>query len=216
MARKLWKDLEPLLQGFLKDEPLSSDRSAPPVRYDGKILRAWWNLSQHRLTSLVPQVRHVIYTDLVFPLELPALFYQPRVFQVAKTPPLGRLTIEQAFLDRAPGYYVQEQRLYVANLECQGEQAVLVYDSYLPEVDSDEAVVKTPAWAIEACCLYVAMEAATREAMADARYRKFAQPTDIPGNPTHNPFVHVAEFLEQRFNAIIATHSTDTQVMYEE
>jgi hypothetical protein len=44
--------------------------------------------------------------------------------------------------------------------------------------------------------------------VADARYRKFLGKQDS-GNPQQSPFLPVAKWLEERFNAIVAMHSDD-------
>jgi hypothetical protein len=107
------------------------------------------------------------------------------------------------------GYYIIEDKLVLANFAQVPRQWTMIYHSFFPQIENEKSSVHVPLWAIEACGLYVAMQAVTREAMGDARYRKFVSPEDAPGNPTHNPFLTVAKWLNQRFYEIVNIHVDD-------
>jgi hypothetical protein len=138
---------------------------------------------------------------------LPEFFYRPRLVALPDKQQLPRLNIEEKFFNpNAIGYAIYEDELWLIGLK--PASWLLAYDAYYPPIKNESSHVLTPVWADEACAIYVAMQAITREMAADARYRKFLGKQDA-GNPQQSPFLPVAKWLEERFNAIIAMHSDD-------
>lgn len=210
-----WKEVEPIITALLKDEvPAGSERTR---RYDPDDLRTWWNNGQIRLSTLKPLHRHLVYTaeDTLRESErkgevqvsLPADFYRPRLVILPDKRQLPRLSIEEKFYNpSAVGYAIYEDKLLLLGIK--PPVWLLAYDAYYPAIKNNDSRVEIPVWADEACALYVAMQAITREMAADARYRKFLGKQDA-GNPQQSPFLPVAKWLEERFNAIVAMHSDD-------
>jgi hypothetical protein len=155
-----------------------------------------------------PLHRHLVYTaEDGANVELPENFYRPRLVALPDKRQLPRLSIEEKFFNpEAVGYAIYEGKLMLLGI--QPPRWLLAYDAYYPPIKNETSHVETPLWADEACAVYVAMEAITRELVADARYRKFLGKQDS-GNPQQSPFLPVAKWLEERFNAIVAMHSDD-------
>ncbi|MCP4709970.1 MAG: hypothetical protein GY869_15205, partial [Planctomycetes bacterium] len=82
--------------------------------------------------------------------------------------------------------------------------------AYYPRIEKESSKIYVPQWGIEACATYVMMLATTREAMADARYRKFITRTDA-GHPQQNPFIPVLKWLKERFYEIVSVHVDDVK-----
>ncbi len=209
MAIRRWKDVEPILTTLLKDEvPAGSERTR---RYDPDDLRQWWNNAQIRLSTMKPLQRHLVYTqEDGYQVNLPENFYRPRLVMLdSSKQKLPRLSIEEKFYNpQAVGYAIYDGQLML--LGVQPARWLLAYDAYYPAIKDEKSHVETPVWADEACAVYAAMEAITRELIADARYRKFLGKQDS-GNPQQSPFLPVAKWLEERFNAIVAAHSDDDE-----
>jgi hypothetical protein len=215
MATRRWKEVEPIITALLKDEiPAGSERTR---RYDPDDLRTWWNNGQIRLSTMKPLHRHLVYTaddnksgtDEV-QVNLPDDFYRPRIVVLPNKQQLPRLSIEAKFYDPvAQGYAIYEGKLLLMG-GLNPPAWLLSYDAYYPAVKNADSKVEIPVWADEACAIYTCMQAITREMAADARYRKFIGKQDA-GNPQQSPFLPVAKWLEERFNAIIAMHSDDDE-----
>lgn len=206
MAIRRWKEVEPILTTLLKDEvPAGSERTR---RYDPDDLRQWWNNAQIRLSTMKPLHRHLVYTEEDgLQVDLPEGFYRPRLVVLEDKKQLPRLSIEEKFYNpQAVGYAIYEDKLMLLGIA--PRRWLLAYDAYYPAIKDDKSRVETPVWADEACAIYAAMQAVTREMAADARYRKFIGKQDA-GNPQQSPFLPVAKWLEERFNAIVAMHSDD-------
>jgi hypothetical protein len=203
----IWKDVEPAVITLLKDEvPENSERRR---RYDPDDLIAWWNNAQSHLATQRPVRKHRQYKDQGLELPLPEDFYRPRGVFAANYGPLPRMNIEDQFFNPGEiGYMVYEGHLIIANLAV--AQFLLVYDGYYPRIRSEDSRVFVPEWAIEACSVYVALQAATREAIAEARYRKFATKQDA-GTPQQLSVIPVLKWLEERFYRIVSMHSDDDQ-----
>jgi hypothetical protein len=213
MSSRRWKEVEPIITALLKDEiPAGSERTR---RYDPEDLRTWWNNAQIRLSTMKPLHKHLVYTaednksgtDEV-QVSLPEDFYRPRVVALPNKQQLPRLEIEAKFYDpQAQGYAIYEDKLLLMG-GLKPPAWLMAYDAYYPAIKGNDSKVEVPVWADEACAIYTAMQAITREMAADARYRKFIGKQDA-GNPQQSPFLPVAKWLEERFNAIIAMHSDD-------
>jgi len=206
MAIRRWKEVEPILTTLLKDEvPTGSERTR---RYDPDDLRQWWNNAQIRLSTMKPLHRHLVYTEEDgLQVDLPEGFYRPRLVVLEDKKQLPRLSIEEKFYNpQAVGYAIYDDKLMLLGIA--PRRWLLAYDAYYPAIKDDKSRVETPVWADEACAIYAAMQAVTREMAADARYRKFIGKQDA-GNPQQSPFLPVAKWLEARFNAIVAMHSDD-------
>jgi hypothetical protein len=206
----LWKDIEPSVLTLLKDEV--AEGSNRPRRYSPEDVVNWWNNAQARLATQKPLRKHQVYkADDGLKVALPEYHYQPvQVFVQGVPQPLERLAIEQAFMAQVIGYYIYEDKLVLNGLQAPPPEWLYVYNAYFPRVENrEDSKVYVPEWALEACAIYVCMQAVTREAMGDARYRKFTSPEDTTGWPVHNPFLTVAKFLRERFYEIINTHEDD-------
>jgi hypothetical protein len=212
MSIRRWKDVEPILTTLLKDEiPAGSERTR---RYDPDDLRQWWNNAQIRLATMKPLHRHLVYTEQDYKsgasevqVSLPENFYRPRLVALPDRKQLSRVSIEEKFFNpNVIGYAIYEGNLLLLGM--QPANWLLAYDAYYAPIKNETSHVETPGWADEACAIYAAMQALTREMVADARYRKFLGKQDS-GNPQQSPFLPVARWLEERFNAIVATHSDD-------
>jgi hypothetical protein len=161
-----------------------------------------------------PLHKHLVYTaddnksgTAAVQVTLPEDFYRPRLVALPNKQQLKRLHIEEKFFNpEAVGYAIYEGQLLL--LGATPPTWLLAYDAYYPAVIKDDSKVEIPVWADEACAIYTCMQAITREMAADARYRKFIGKQDA-GNPQQSPFLPVAKWLEERFNAIVATHSDD-------
>ncbi|MBE7474333.1 MAG: hypothetical protein HS114_34820 [Anaerolineales bacterium] len=212
MSVRRWKEVEPIITALLKDEvPAGSDKTR---RYDPDDLRTWWNNAQIRLSTMKPLHKHLVYTaednqsgtDEV-QVVLPEDFYRPRLVVMPNKQQLPRLAIEEKFYNpSAAGYAIYEGKMIL--LGARPQTWLLAYDAYYPAIKNNDSRVEVPVWADEACAIYTAMQAITREMAADARYRKFIGKQDA-GNPQQSPFLPVAKWLEERFNSIIAMHSDD-------
>ncbi|RUM42123.1 MAG: hypothetical protein DSY80_07820 [Desulfocapsa sp.] len=208
-----WEDIRnDIVLPILKDEtPLPSSGRAP--RYDLDTVRSWWNNGQGRMATMRPLQRHQIYKDDGVVVHLPENHYKPRALYIEGIErPIPRSTIVEQYTNSmgSPCYYIDDDKLIVANTGQKSVNFIYVYNAYYKRITQDNDIVEVPEWAWEAGALYVAMQAATREAMADARYRKFATKTDA-GTPIHNPFLGVAKWLEQRFENIIKLHVDDDE-----
>lgn len=168
----------------------------------------WWNNAQVRIATMKPLHRHQVYdTSDGYKVELPKNFYKPRMILLPDKTQLLRLDIEQVFYTPgAIGFSIYENDLVI--IGTQPPRWMLAYDAIYPKVLDEESHIETPVWADEACAIYSAMQAITREMIADARYRKFLGKQDA-GNPQQSPFLPVAKWLEERFNHIVNTHSDD-------
>jgi hypothetical protein len=197
-----WKEIEPMVLTLLNDEV--PEGSTP--RYDPGDVVNWWNNGQIRLATMKPQQRHRIYKyDDGCEIDAPDCFYRVRgIFHNSQAMP--RINMEMAACG-AQGFYVIEEKIIIAGPI--PAEWYLIYDAYFPSIRAEDSPVHVPMWAHEACALYVCLQAITREAITDARYRKFVSPEDAPGNPTHNPFTAVAELIRDRFYEIVNTHSND-------
>ena len=212
MAVRRWKEVEPIITALLKDEiPAGSERTR---RYDPDDLRTWWNNGQVRLSTMKPLHKHLVYTaddnksgTEEVQVALPEDFYRPRLVVLPDKQQLPRLAIEEKFYNPAAlGYAIYEGKMIL--LGARPQTWLMAYDAYYPAVKNNDSRVEIPVWADEACAIYTAMQAITREMAADARYRKFIGKQDA-GNPQQSPFLPVAKWLEERFNSIIAMHSDD-------
>lgn len=211
MAKVRWKEVEPILTTLLKDEVATGVEGGVRRRYDPADLVQWWNNGQIRLATMRPLQRHLVYTfDDGNPVSLPDNFYRPRVVLLENNKQqLHRLSIESKFYNpEAVGYAIYEGQLHLLNIRPQ--RWLLAYEAYYSAIKNETSIVETPVWAYEACAVYAAMEAITREMIADSRYRKFIGKQDA-GNPQQSPFLPVARWLEERFNAIVAAHSDDDE-----
>ena len=208
MARATWGGVYgEVVVPILKDEVPSGSERTP--RYDTDVARSWWNNAQNRLSTMKPMRQHRIYKETGVVVDLPENHYKPEsVYVEGLVESLPRTTIERQWHQACPGYYIHEGNLIIAGLPVKKLSFLFAYYAYFKRLEGEKSIVEVPQWAWEACGLYVAMQAVTREAMADARYRKFATRTDA-GNPTHNPFLPVAQWLEKRFEAIVKTHVDD-------
>jgi hypothetical protein len=210
-----WNDVYPVVTTILKDEvPAGSQR---PPRYAPDDVIDWWNNAQVRLATMKPRRRFQLFTsDDGAELPLPTWFYKPvGVFPYGNKESLPRLNISsQLFSSDVYGYYIYDDKLCLTTPEPPARW-VFLYEAYYPAIAksiSSEAAnsrVYVPEWAIEACAMYVSMQAVTREMIADAKYRKFTSPEDAGGNPTHNPYLPVAKWLKDRFYEIIGVHVDD-------
>lgn len=213
MSSRRWKEVEPIITALLKDEiPAGSERTR---RYDPEDLRTWWNNAQIRLSTMKPLHKHLVYTaednksgtDEV-QVSLPEDFYRPRLVVLPDKQQLPRLAIEEKFYNpQAAGYAIYEEKMILLG-GAKPSHWLMAYDAYYPAVKGEDSKMEIPVWADEACAIYTAMQAITREMAADARYRKFIGKQDA-GNPQQSPFLPVAKWLEDRFNAIVAMHSDD-------
>lgn len=203
----VWKDVEPLVVALLKDEvPEGSERRR---RYDPEDLIAWWNNAQSHLATQKPMRKHQLYPDEGNDVPLPKHFYRPRGVFLPNGHVLPRRNVEDQFYQpQETGYIVYEDRLVISYPGKIG--FLLVFDAYYPRIEGDESRVLVPEWALEACSVYVALQAATREAVAEARYRKFATKQDA-GNPQQLSVIPVLKWLEERFYRIVAMHTDDDQ-----
>lgn len=210
MSKRRWKEVEPILTTLLKDEVATGAEGGVRRRYDPADLIQWWNNAQIRLSTLRPLHRHLVYTEEDgAQVALPDGFYRPRVVMLENKSQLPRLSIESKFYNpEAVGYAIYEGELMLLNIK--PKRWLLAYDAYYAAIKNETSVVETPLWADEACAVYAAMEAITRELIADSRYRKFIGKQDA-GNPQQSPFLPVARWLEERFNAIVAAHSDDDE-----
>jgi hypothetical protein len=191
---------------ILKDETPPGEGRSP--RYNEDTVMAWWNNAQNRLTTMKPMRIHRIYDQVLEVNDLPENHYKPEALYLAgQEVPLRRTTIEKQWSKPCPGYYIHNHKLVVTGLKPK-LNFLFAYYAYFKRLEGKKSIVEVPEWAWEACGLYVAMQAVTREAMADARYRKFVTATDA-GNPTHNPFLGVAKWLQTRFEDIVRTHADD-------
>jgi len=161
-----------------------------------------------------PLHRHLVYTaednknkgDEV-QVALPEDFYRPRLVVLPDKQQLPRLAIEENTTTRRQRVMPSTRRKSCC-WRVNPAHWLLAYDAYYPAIKGNDSKVEVPVWADEACAIYTAMQAITREMAADARYRKFIGKQDA-GNPQQSPFLPVAKWLEERFNAIIAMHSDD-------
>lgn len=208
-----WEEVEPTVITLLKDEvPAGSER---PRRYDPEDLISWWNNAQVRLATTRPNRHHVIYTenDLSksnMQLALPKLFYRPRAVLLPDGNQLERISIEDNFFGaHSTGYMIYEDKLIICGV-ARASRLLLSYDAYYPKIEGPTSRVHVQEWAIEACQIYVAIQAATREAVAEARYRKFVGRTDA-GNPQQIAILPVLKWLEERFYRIVNSHTDDDQ-----
>jgi hypothetical protein len=213
MTRR-WKEVEPILTTLLKDEvPVDSERVR---RYAPADLRSWWNNGQVRLSTMKPLHRHLVYTKEDYKtgmdevqVILPDGFYRPRMVMLADKQQLKRLSIEEKFYNpEAVGYCIYEGRLLLFG--GQPDRFMLAYDAFYPAIKNVDSKVESPLWADEPLAIYAAMQALTREMVADARYRKFLGKQDS-GNPQQTPFLPVAKWMEERFNAIVSMHADDDE-----
>lgn len=202
-----WGEVETGVVALLKDEvPQGSERRR---RYDPEDLIAWWNTAQSHLATQRPFRKHRIYKDQGAELPLPDDFYRPRGVFLQGGHVLERMNIEDQFFNPGGiGYIIYENKLIIANLIA--DQFLLVYDAYYPRVQDENSRIGVPEWALEACSVYVALQAATREAIAEARYRKFATKQDA-GNPQQLSVIPILKWLEERFYRIVSMHSDDDQ-----
>lgn len=203
-----WKEVEPMVLTLLKDEiPEGSNRTP---RYDPDDVVVWWNNAQVRLAVLKPQSRHQIYKyDDGVVIELPRYFYKPIGLYSCEHKEIPRTSITQA-AQGVRGYYVVDGKLIIT--ADRPDEMTFLYHSYFPRIEKGKqknSPVHVPMWAHEACAIYVGLQAVTREAVGDARYRKFTSPEDAPGNPTHNPFLTVAKWMRERFYEIVNNHVDD-------
>ncbi len=206
----LWKEIYPQVATLLKDE-VSPNRK---LRYEEKDVRTWWNHGQTRLSTKYPLQKHMMYAGEDGDVQsLPEHFYKPvGVYPHGSSQSFSRLSIVQAFSRQSQGYYVFEGKLIMANMNGQlPGKFMLLYHAYYPPLKNKQSVVEVPLWAQEALNYYVLMQAITREAVADARYRKFTSPEDAGGNPTHNPFIPVARWCRDRFYEIVNIHVDDDE-----
>lgn len=207
-----WKDVEPQVRAILRDDTSGEDTG----RYDQGKLIAWWNHAQVRLATHKPVRRHAVYVASdwqakpVVAVNVPTRFYNHiGMFVDGNRTKLPRISLfEATFNSAVRGFYLTENELVVTIPKGSVQKLLFFYNAYYMPVEGDTSVLDVPYWAIEACSLYVALIAVTREAMADSRYRKYISSEDA-GNPTHNPFIPVAKFLKERFYEIINLHQDD-------
>ena len=208
-----WKFVrDDIVLPILKDEAPAAG-SGRRQRYDPDVIMSWWNNAQNRMATMKPLHLHQIYKNDGVVVSLPEQHYKPRaVYLDGYETPLSRSSIEEQYHSPAghPIYYITERKLVIAGTGMESVDFMYAYSGYYRRIMSDDTIVQVPEWALEACALYVAMQAVTRESMADARYRKFATKTDA-GTPVHNPFLPVAKWLEQRFENIIKLHVDDDE-----
>lgn len=203
------------IQSVIKDQvPQGADvDERRRTRYDVKDLMHWWNQGQIRLSTMVPRHRHWLYdvspfAGRAYSVDLPEDFFREIVICIDQKEGLPMLDERQFHSARQPGYLIYDNKIYVLP-ECDGKKLLLVYHSYYPDITSEQDKIIIPRWAVEACQIYVAMQVATKESIADARFRKLTGKYDVPGTPINNPFLPVAKFLEQRFFDIIRAHADD-------
>jgi hypothetical protein len=209
-----WKQVEGDVVSLLRDiSDQEAKQSERERRYNPKDLIAWWNNAQRRLATQRSRRCHQIYKDDGTTVSLPQHFYRPLgVFLPGVGQSLPRLSIETWWFDTTQqGYYINENKLTVT---VNAPHFLLAFDGYYPDVTNEDSWVHTPDWALEACSVYVAMQAVTQEMLRDARYRKFISKQDA-GNPQQSPFIPVAEWLRDRFYEIINTHSDDDTDAYQ-
>ena len=202
---------------ILKDEvPEGSQRTR---RYTSNLLISWWNNAQRRLSSMRPIEKHIQFDLTSNEISVPKQHYRPRKLLVKGGGGAGELryvSIEDTWLadQSSPAYYIYEDKInLVAYNIVKGSRALYFYDAYFPTIENENTRVFVPEWAWEACAIYVAMQAVTREAMDTSRFNKYKSKTDS-GNPEQNPFLPVAQWLEKRFNDLVVAHSDDHLTAY--
>ena len=214
MADPKWKDVEPMVRAILRDE---LDDDADTGRYPASLLIPWWNNAQIRLATHKPQRKHVIYLPDSWQskpgviVNVPSQFYNHvGLFRDGQNTAVPRISLYQAtFNAGVVGYYITENELVLTGVNARSVGRLLFfYNAYYAPVVNEHSRVEVPFWATEACAIYTALQAVTREAMDDSRYRKYISSEDA-GNPTHNPFLGVARFLKERFYEIIQLHQDD-------
>lgn len=91
--------------------------------------------------------------------------------------------------------------------------ATVYYRTYYPNpaVDDLAAPILIPRWAIQPCVYYVAAQCIERQIVADPQLRQYASRTQDAGNPTHNPFLQVAEYLLKRYREQVYARTSDEQ-----
>jgi len=79
--------------------------------------------------------------------------------------------------------------------------ATVYYRAYWPEMDVDDLAkpCHVPRWAIQACVYYASAQCVEKQTIADPQLRQYASRRQDAGNPTHNPFLQVAEYLLKRY-----------------
>lgn len=208
-----WQIYNNVIIPTLKDETIKVGDSTTARRYSENIVMEWWNNGQSQLGSMKPKpVLVQLDVDSSRHFQLPPNYYRPeQMWIMGNSTPFPRIDVAQA-MNGAKGYYTINKDCVIANIGTNGNLKIaLAYYAYYDRVNVNNYKTRrldVPEWSWEALTLYVAMQAVTRESMADARYRKFVTSTDA-GNPTHNPFLPVAKWLEQRFYNIIRMHSDD-------
>ncbi|NIV33085.1 MAG: hypothetical protein GWN58_27650 [Anaerolineae bacterium] len=91
--------------------------------------------------------------------------------------------------------------------------ATVYYQTYYPTpvVDDLAKPILIPRWAIQPCVYYVAAQCVERQIVADPQLRQYASRTQDAGNPTHNPFLQVAEYLLKRYREQVYARISDAQ-----
>lgn len=198
-----WSTLEQAVQSLLKD----SNKEGKTQKYDTADLITWWNFAQDALATTRPLHKHLQYVG-VQSGAAPTDYYKSRAVVLPDGTPIEEIQSEQMFFDpNIVGFYVYEGEIVTVNTGY--DSFTLLYDAYYPHITNEHMYAILPSWAVEACTMYVGMLAMTREAAGDARYRKFITKNDA-GNPTQNPFLGVAKWMESRYNKIVSAHIDDS------
>jgi len=198
-----WKDVERMVAALLNDQVEEGDE---PL-YDGGNLIVWWNQAQRHLSTIKPLQTIFHYKDIGREVDEPDNMYRPVRALVPRYGRIERLTLEEALNGDVTGFYTFDNKVTFTG-RFPADDFYLYYEAYYPDVVDGDSKVLVPKWALEACSMYTAMLVITSEAVKDARYRKFLSRIDA-GNPTQNPFILVAEWLEKRFYQIVNAHSDD-------
>jgi len=197
-----WSTLEQNVQSLLKD----GGKEGKIQKYDTADLIAWWNFAQNALATTRPLRKHIQYVDAQGGV-IPEDFYRARAVVLPDGNALEEIATEQQFFEpEIVGFFVYDGEINIVNAGY--DSFTLLYDAYYPDITEQRKYAELPRWAVEACTMYVGMLAMTRESAGDARYRKFITKNDA-GNPTQNPFLGVAKWMESRFNKIVSAHIDD-------
>lgn len=210
MSLPIWKDVMPSVLALLSDKTPVEGGGWTTSEYEEDDVRAWWNNAQMRLAVAKPQSRHQIYKESDGKTVVtPDYHYKARSMYVPGKPdPIPRLSMGEV-LTNTVGYLLYEDTITLYGFQTLPAQWVYIYHAYYPKIVDEKSKVHVPEWAYEALSYYVGMQAMALEAIEDARYRKFTSPVDATGNPTHNPFLKVAEFYRERYFDIINAHADD-------
>lgn len=209
-----WSTHRTVLRTFLRDTDDSS------YKFTNEELADWWKWAQDDLAQYVARTSLFTASDGDTSETLPSDLYKVKYVKaydadnnyahVVKQ--LDAFEIDDTNIFEGVYWYLTDDTIEFTGedgLPC--DVTIYYYAYYTPPTDTTTEIT-IPRWAEEAVMYYCASIAATKLAAADADLRRYASRQLDAGTPVNNPFVPVAKFMIERYQAIVFAHAADTSV----